>query len=311
MRLPLLPLLLFAALAACSRAPTANAANAGEGADLAAARTAAPAETARGTQEGSPVPAPPAGVLELVHYRAEPGELAAYLTPRPAQPGKRPAIVWLTGGDSNTLGDVWTPQPRGNDQSAAALREAGVVVMYPSLRGGNDNPGVREGFYGEVRDVLAAADCLAKLDYVDPQRIYLGGHSTGGTLALLVAQSDARFRAVFAFGPIADVANYGGRFVPPGLSEEQLRLRSPAYWLASIRSPVFAFEGDHDANTDDLEAMRRANRNPLAHWYAVPRTNHFSVLAPTSELIARKILADTGERSAIAFEPAELDALVR
>ncbi|QQP95658.1 alpha/beta hydrolase family protein [Lysobacter enzymogenes] len=308
MRLPLLPLLLFAALAACSQAPTANA---NDGADLTAARAAAPAETARGTQEGSAVPAPPPGVLQLVHYRAEPGELAAYLTPRPAQPGKHPAIVWLTGGDSNTLGDVWSPQSRDNDQSAAALRQAGIVVMYPSLRGGNDNPGLREGFYGEVRDVLAAADYLAKLDYVDPQRIYLGGHSTGGTLALLVAQSDARFRAVFAFGPTDDVAGYGGRFVPAGLTEEQRRLRSPGYWLESIRSPVFAFEGDHDSNFEALQAMRRANRNPLAHWYLVPRTDHFSVLAPTSELIARKILADTGARSAIAFEPAELDALVR
>jgi len=308
MRLPLLPLLLSVALAACTQAPSADA---GGGADLTAARAAAPAETARGTQEGSPVPAPPAGELELVRYRAEPGELAAYLSPRPSQPGKHPAIVWLTGGDSNTLGDVWSPQPRENDQSAAALRRAGVVVMYPSLRGGNDNPGLREGFYGEVRDVLAAADYLAKLDYVDPQRIYLGGHSTGGTLALLVAQSDARFRAVFAFGPVADVSVYGGRFVPAGLSEEQLRLRSPGYWLASIRSPVFAFEGDHSANTEDLEALRRANRNPLAHWYVVPHTDHFSVLAPTSELIARKILADTGARSAIAFAPAELDALAR
>lgn len=310
MRQPLLPLLLFAALAACSKSP--SAAVAGDGADLTAARAAAPTRLRDKTRDGSPVPAPPPGVLELVRYRAEPGELAAYLTPRPAQPGKHAAIVWITGGDSNTLGDVWSPQSRDNDQSADAFREAGLVVMYPSLRGGNDNPGVREGFYGEVRDVLAAADYLAKLDYVDPQRIYLGGHSTGGTLALLVAQSDARFRAVFAFGPVADVSGYGGRFVPVSLDQtEEIRLRSPGYWLASIRSPVFAFEGDHDANTDDLETMRKANRNPLAHWYVVPHADHFSVLAPTSELIARKIQADTGARGAIAFDPAELENLLR
>lgn len=55
-------------------------------------------------------------------------------------------------------------------------------MMFPSLRGGNDNPGVKEGFLAEVDDVLAAADFLGKQNYVDPGRIYLGGHSTGGTL---------------------------------------------------------------------------------------------------------------------------------
>ena len=36
---------------------------------------------------------------------------------------------------------------------------------------------------------------LAAQPYVDPARIYLGGHSTGGTLALLVAECSETFRA--------------------------------------------------------------------------------------------------------------------
>lgn len=46
---------------------------------------------------------------------------------------------------------------------------------------------------------------LAHQPYVDPNRIYLGGHSTGGTLALMTAEASDRFRAVFAFGPVSDV----------------------------------------------------------------------------------------------------------
>jgi dipeptidyl aminopeptidase/acylaminoacyl peptidase len=61
-------------------------------------------------------------------------------------------------------------------------------MMFPSLRGGNDNPGRHGGFYGEVDDVLAAHDYLSRQPYVDPKRIYPGGHSTGGTLALLTAE---------------------------------------------------------------------------------------------------------------------------
>lgn len=281
-------------------------------ADLSQARQGATTALIARTRDGHAPPAPPAGVLELIHYPAPSGELAAYLTPRPRDGGKHPAIIWISGGDCNTIGDVWSPQPRENDQSAAAFGAAGIVTMYPSLRGGNDNPGVREGFFGEVDDVLAAADHLATLDYVDPRRIYLGGHSTGGTLALLVAQSDPRFRATFSFGPVADVSGYGQGLVPVKLDDaREIRLRSPGYWLDSIRSPVFVFEGDHDANTDQLRQLRDRNTNPKAQFFVVPRANHFDVLAPATELIAGKIIADRGPAAAIAFDRAQVDALMR
>lgn len=298
-----------AADSATGASQTGTAADAG--ADLAKARAGVTTQLIASTRDGQPAPTPPAGVLDLIHYDAPAGKLAAYLPPKPTQPGKHPAIIWISGGDSNTIGDFWSPQPRENDQSAAAFRAAGIVTMYPSLRGGNDNPGTREAFFGEVQDILAAADHLAKLDYVDPKRIYLGGHSTGGTLVLLVAQIDPRFRDVFSFGPVADVAGYGAGMLPVSLDDErEIRLRSPGYWLDSIRSPVFVFEGDHDANTDQIELMGKANRNPKATFFVVPRADHFSVLAPATELIAKKILADQGATTAIAFDRAQIDALM-
>src|SRR5262249_6398512 len=102
-----------------------------------------------------PVPTPPPGVFNLIRYKSPLGELVAYVTPDPGDRAKHPAIVWITGGDCNSIGEMWTEQPRSNDQSAAAYRKARIVTMFPSLRGGNDNPGRREGFYGEVDDVMA------------------------------------------------------------------------------------------------------------------------------------------------------------
>src|SRR5262249_54325814 len=133
------------------------------------------------------IPQPPPDLFQLVKYPSPAGELSAFLAPDPGDGKKHPAIVWITGGDCNSIGDVWSPAPRENDQTPAAYRKAGIVMMFPSLRGGNDNPGRREGFFGEVDDVLAAALYLAAKPYVDPSRIYLGGHSTGGTLVMLVA----------------------------------------------------------------------------------------------------------------------------
>ena len=278
---------------------------------LAAARAAHPMQIAGQTREGMPPPTPPRGVLNIVHYRSPAGVMAAYLTPRPNTPGRHPAIIWISGGDSNTIGDSWTPQPSDNDQSANAFRAAGIVEMYPSLRGGNNNPGFREYFYGEVDDVLAAADFLAQQPYVDPSRIYLGGHSTGGTLALLVAEKSARFRAIFAFGPVPDVRGYS-HAIPVALNDDmQARLRSPAYWLASIHSPVFVFEGDHQANTYALHELAGINHNPGVQFHVIPRATHFSTLTPTTALIAGKIVRDTGASTNIAFSDRELDGLIR
>lgn len=255
---------------------------------------------------GEAVPPPPPDLFRLIRYPSPVGELSAYLTPDPGDGQRHPAIIWLTGGDTNSIGEVWEPTPRENDQTAAAYRRAGIVMMFPSLRGGNDNPGQREGFLGEVDDVLAAADSLAAQPYVDPGRIYLGGHSTGGTLAMLVAEMSDRFRAVFAFGPVADVRGYGGQFVyhQPGDPKESL-LRSPGYWLHSVRSPLFVIEGA-GGNIEDLRGMRARSTTPLIHFVEVPGVDHFGVLAPANEVIAAKILADSGPTARIILSEQEL-----
>jgi dipeptidyl aminopeptidase/acylaminoacyl peptidase len=245
-------------------------------------------------------------VFRLVKYSSPVGELSAYLTPDPGDGEKHPAIVWITGGDCNSIGELWEPAPRENDQTAAAYRTAGIIMMFPSLRGGNDNPGRREGFLGEVDDVLAAAEYLAAQSYVDPGRIYLGGHSTGGTLVMLVAEMTDRFRAVFAFGPVGDVRGYGGQFVyhQPGIREESI-LRSPGYWLDSVRSPLFVIEGT-GGNIDSLREMQGKATNPLVRFVTVTGVDHFAVLAPANEAIAAEILGDAGPTMGISLSDQKL-----
>ena len=248
----------------------------------------------------------------MVRYDSPVGKLSAYLTPDPGDGKKHPAIVWITGGDCNSIGEVWDDMPRNNHQNASAYRNAGIVMMFPSLRGGNDNPGKHEGFLGEVEDVLAAADYLARQDYVDPERIYLGGHSTGGTMVMLVAESTDRFRAVFSFGPVDDVAGYPADFLPCDTSNpREIELRSPGRWLDSTHSPLFVFEGTVGGNLQSLQTMAQASKNPLNRFFPMRGFTHFSVLAPTNELIATKILGDSGPTTQIAFSQAELDGLGR
>lgn len=260
-----------------------------------------------------PIPQPPAKLFRAVQYDSPAGKLGAYLTPDPKDGKKHPAIVWITGGDCNSIDSgCWKKGPPGNDQSASAFREAGIVMMFPSLRGGNDNPGVREGFFGEVDDVIAAADFLSKQPYVDPARIYLGGHSTGGTLVLLVAECSDRFRAVFSFGPVHDVSGYPPEFTPfDRTNRQEVELRSPGRWLTNIKSPVFVIEGTNDGNQAALEVMARSPASSNVRFLSVQGADHFSVLLPTTRLLAQKILKDTGSTCNLTVTENELSKMPR
>ncbi len=239
-----------------------------------------------------PLPNPPANLFVRSNYLAVTNpEAPAFVTPDPKDGRKHPAIVWLTGGDPSALGDFWTPGPDSNDQSARAFREAGVVMMFPTLRGNTQHGGHREQFLGEVLDVLAAADHLARLPYVDMNRIYLGGHSTGGTLALLAAETSDRFAAVFAFGPVADIDRYRAglfRLAFEGQDPRERTLRSPVHWLAGIAAPTYVIEGT-GGNIDDLETLCRASRNPMLMCIPVAGETHFGVLAKVTRVIAARI----------------------
>jgi acetyl esterase/lipase len=251
---------------------------------------------------------PPKGVFRGIRYESPAGKLAAYVSPDPKNGKKNPAIVWIGGGDYHSIGSsAWTEGTSKKETSASAFRRAGIVMMFPSLRGAHDNPGIKEGFYGEVDDVIAAGEYLRTLSYVDPQRVYLAGHSSGATLALLVAETTDRFRAVFAFGPMDSPVNYPAELVPfPKFDAQEVRLRTPEHWLHCITVPTFVFEGS-GGNVGPLFKLQRASKNPKVNFYEIKNTDHFSVLAPVNTLIAQKILADTSPECLIEFALVELN----
>jgi acetyl esterase/lipase len=316
-----LTLVAILALVSCNRPaeknnPMGNGGPAGadptdSGGSLSEARKGFQTKITRQDNSGERVPQPPRNLFQVVHYDAADGKLPAYLSPDPKDGKKHPAIIWITGGDCNSIDEgCWKAQPPSNDQSASAFRKAGIIMMFPSLRGGNDNPGTKESFLGEVDDVLAAASFLAQQKYVDPAHIYLGGHSTGGTLVLLVAECSDRFRAVFSFGPVDDVAGYGPQFCPfDTTNPREVRLRSPGYWLKSIKTPTFVLEGTSGGNIEPLRAMAKSSTNANLHFVEAAGATHFSILAPTTTLIAAKILMDNGNACNLAITAPEVNKL--
>jgi acetyl esterase/lipase len=272
------------------------------------------------TFSGQPAPKPPADLFTLVTVQGPVGGLATYVTPDPGDGKRHPAVVWAHGGHGEIGGSAWAPASRSSDSSGRALREVGLVMAVGSWRAENDNPGDFELFYGEVDDLLAVRDYVATLPYVDPDRIYLAGYGAGGTLVLLAAAKDDRFRAAFSIGGdpwIDDFEDYGYLGGIPfgskgeGKNETEAFYRSAAPFVGSIRRPTWYIEGKaRPAGLAQwMEDQARPSGVPFTALIALQAT-HKDIAAPATELIAQKILADTGPEVAITLTQAEIDALV-
>ena len=137
---------------------------------------------------------PPIGVKEIT-YDSGNLRLMAWLSDKPADGNKHPALVYSHGGFSFAKSE-WESMQEYIDQ--------GFVLMTPTFRGENGNPGYFEYFYGEVDDLITAADYLANISYVDKDRIFLCGHSAGGTLSMLTSMMPSKYRAISSFSGSPD-----------------------------------------------------------------------------------------------------------
>lgn len=117
--------------------------------------------------------------IKLIHYDSEVGKCKALLDTTNVEHGKKkPAVVYLDGGFAIGYISMQVCQP---------FIDAGYIVLIPSYRGENGNPGYFELFAGEVDDTKEAICWLAKQPYVDEERIFTFGHSVGGGMSLLLS----------------------------------------------------------------------------------------------------------------------------
>lgn len=311
-RILLLLSALLAVFAVSCAAPEDKKSNETGYSNFAKAHDAFQTKLASQNNDEDEIPAPPEGVFDLVYYSSKVGDLAAYVSSDPGDGEKHPLIIWIVGGWGNGIDDFpWIYPEWDNDQTGSAFSQAGILTMYPSFRGGNGNPGYYETFFGEVDDIVSAYEYAASLPYVDPDRIYLGGHSTGGTRALLAAEYTDKFRAVFCFGAVDEIKYHNkSQFTFDTSDDEEYRMRSPIHWLDDVKTPTFLIEGS-DGNSANLRNIKKASKNDNIHCYIVEDADHFSVLGPITHLIAQKIVADTGKKPNISITDKELASAMK
>jgi dienelactone hydrolase len=184
------------------------------------------------------------GVKEI-EYKSGDLELKAWIGG--PKGGMRPAILFLHGGYALDNSDWDQCQP---------FRDAGFITMLPMLRGENGLKGDFTLFYDEVDDVVAAGEELARQPNVDPNRVFVAGHSAGGTLAMLAAMTTRQFRACASFSGSPDQAKFVKSSPEVALFADLVRfdkdnfqelvMRSPLAFPKSFKCPARLYWGDEE-----------------------------------------------------------------
>jgi len=144
----------------------------------------------------------------------------------PNIPTPAPLVIAMhgTGGDENTLFDGPAYQHIGLKQAAD---KHGMIVVSPFGRGITEYRGIGE------HDVMRVLEEVRRRYPIDPQRIYLTGHSMGGTGAVYLAM---RHPDVFAAAaPLAAAYSY------PWLARNLSSI--PTLWIAGANDEEFYHRG--------------------------------------------------------------------
>ena len=111
------------------------------------------------------------------------------ITTRPKAEGKQPAILFIQGLQTTTT-EFQAGRSNTIKEFIYGMTRRGFVVMRCEKSGVGDStgePASEAGFEVETAGFGEAFEKLASYDFVDPERIYVFGHSMGGIMAPLIA----------------------------------------------------------------------------------------------------------------------------
>jgi dienelactone hydrolase len=224
------------------------------------------------------------------------GKLWLYL-PDGKHPSKALSCVLIAGAGSNLI----TGMNLADADRAEHLPyvRAGFAVLAYELDGAEDESDddadletVSGAFLAAEAGLVNARNALnflaLKVPEVDPARVYAVGHSSAGTLALLLAENETRIKGCVAFAPATDTA----RRFPPQLQEMLTRTIpgadaffsrfNPILHADSVSCPVFLFHAQDDSNvpvgqSQEFKARLEQLGKPVT-LETVPTGDHYDAM---------------------------------
>lgn len=238
----------------------------------------------------------PRVLVEPVHvrYPGTDGRLVPallYVPHAEAVQGTLPgAVIYVHGGPTGQHFRWWDPTPQ-------LLANRGLVVLAPNVRGSTgygrewQELNRRDWGGGDLTDVMAGIDWLAKERIADPKRIGITGGSYGGYMTLYaLGRHPDRFAAgVSSVGVVSwktlfdttrgDLREYLIRELGDAGKDPQLYIdRSPITHAKNIRAALLVLQGANDPRVPKSEALQivaalKANGAPH-QYHEYPNEGH-------------------------------------
>src|SRR5579872_3134010 len=171
---------------------------------------------------------------------------------------KYPALMLIHGGPQGFWGEEWTY--RWNAQVFAA---AGYVVAMPNQHG---STGYGQKFIDDINgdwggraydDIMASTDFVARLPYVDANRMVAAGGSYGGYMIDWILGHTQRFKALISHAGVYDLRSEAGEteelWFPmwefsgmPWDNPEMYARWSPSLFVKEFHTPTLVIQGELD-----------------------------------------------------------------
>lgn len=140
---------------------------------------------------------------------------------------------------------------------------------------------------GILNGKTAVDFALTKLNCIDPKRLYAVGHSSAGTLALILAANEPRIRGVVAFAPAVDLKKRFGKDITDAFRKDGLSALAESYSPRNNEDKlqnkeVFLFHAQGDRTVEASESIGmhsrlKANRQaPNIELKLVPAGDHYN-----------------------------------
>jgi acetyl esterase/lipase len=230
-------------------------------------------------------------------------KLRVYLPPGEHAPQSLTCVLVAPAGTNMLVGNNLDDLD-GNAYHAEALpyAQAGMVAIWYSLDGAHneDAQGITKGWpvayqafraagAGTVNGRNALEFVLRRLPMVDPARIFSAGHSSAGTVSLLLGAYEPRLRGSIAYAPGTDLEKFHEKLLEDSMNEILFpgirdfdRKASPKSQVARIQRPVFLFQAKDDSNVSlatterFVELLRETN--PRVTFQTVETGDHYEAM---------------------------------
>ncbi|HET6178150.1 MAG TPA: alpha/beta hydrolase [Candidatus Sulfotelmatobacter sp.] len=242
------------------------------------------------------IPPPPADAR--VAYGSDPNQFFDLRLPLPKDAGNGPHPLVL-----NIHGGYWRAKYNLDHAGhlCAALTAKGLATANLEYRRVGNNGGAWPGTFADIRSAYRFLVQSARQRNIDPRRVIVTGHSSGGQLALCLAGHESSITRAVSLAGVVDLQRayqlhlsndavvdfLGGRpsDVPDHYREAdpmQLSIPQARQWLVhgaadDVVQPVFS------RDYVDAKQKRTGKDKEDAHLLEIPSAGHFDVIDPRTQ----------------------------